>query len=549
MIHGTQAPTGPEVVEAKRAIDEQLTALDAWRTVTGYNDPAPLQAARAARGKTLYDHNWGGQLLLVRCLNGEEVPCTIGDMNALPDFIGSYDDLQKISASVVFKTLQVIRRETYVYLKQLRARLDGGSYSYDTDAEAFTGIEKNKVSLPSSALPDFGNAAADVIQTTTMLKGEKKKGETGLDTSIAADATLGRNACHFPPESWLRWRQHHLRARTLINGAVNLQDLAIRANQAIGINAFGEHYLQDSYAAGHLINKSFVMAVAMEHVSAATKKARGWTDLMIHDVQVGTAHRDAYDVPAAAHLREGERTAGQPKTRGTALDKQSSTTARDPQTALEAAKAEGAKKLAQGTSQKGAEKAAKRKEVEATGIAPHSGMTFEQYRVWLNDFWLQKITNTLHDKYCLNGLWVSSPDHPNLFKVYGDASMMKSSLGAEYTAETSQMSRDSINTLVNNKRRALTPPNPQGPPVAPPKPVPTVEAILARFPDTVRDDDGTVMSLKDWATGAPMRKKIAELVAFFTTERWKEGKLTGLIKAGSLVKDVAPGLTAEHGPF
>ncbi len=82
--------------------------------------------------------------------------------------------------------------------------------------------------------------------------------------------------------------------------------------------------------------------------------------------------------------------------------------ARDPQTALEAAKAEGRPSNAGGT---GARDAAKRKEMAASGIDPDS-MSFEQYRTWLNDFWLQKITNTLHDKYCLKGLEVASPDKP-----------------------------------------------------------------------------------------------------------------------------------------
>ena len=42
------------------------------------------------------------------------------------------------------------------------------------------------------------------------------------------------------------------------------------------MNAFGEHYLQDSYAAGHLINKGFVMAVAMEHVVAGDEDGPGY---------------------------------------------------------------------------------------------------------------------------------------------------------------------------------------------------------------------------------------------------------------------------------
>jgi hypothetical protein len=111
------------------------------------------------------------------------------------------------------------------------------------------------------------------------------------------------------------------------------------------------------------------------------------------------------------------------------------------------------------------------------------------------------------------------------------------------------MSREAINILVGNKRRALTPPNPGGPAVPPPRPVHTVNQILARFPDEVEEDDGTVMSLENWATGQPMRDKIEKLVAFFTKDRWKEGKLTGVIKGLSVAKDVAPGLSPSHGPF
>jgi hypothetical protein len=545
IINGTTPPASAEVVEALAAIREQIAALEHWQAVTSADDATAMAAAVANKGKTLYNHTWGGQLLTVNCLDGE-VPCTIGDMNALPDFFGSYDDLANVSKAIVFRTFQVIRRETYIYLKELEAKLLGGSYSFDRKADAFGGIEDNAVSLQSGALPGFGNAAMDVIQTTSMLKGEGG-GEVGTDEAIAADATLGRNACHFPPESWLRWRSYHMRARALIASAANLPDLQLKANQAIGINAFGEHYLQDSYAAGHLINKGFVMAVAMEHVSAATKKARGMKGTHIRELQKATAHTEAYAVPGAAKARQATRDAGQAPVPG-ALENRKATTARDPQTALDAAKKKGAEVNAQGPHmQLAAQSAAKREEMDASGLAPGS-MSFEQYRWWLNDFWLQKITNTLHDIYCLKGLKVSSPDQNNLFRVYGDSSMIKSAAGAEYTARTSQMSRDAINALVGNKRKVLTPAQ-VGVPAIPPKPVFTVEQILSRFPDTVEDDDGTVMSLENWATGQPMRDKIEKLVAVFTKERWSEGKLTGVIKGLSIAKDVAPGLSPAHGPF
>ena len=85
--------------------------------------------------------------------------------------------------------------------------------------------------------------------------------------------------------------------------------------------------------------------------------------------------------------------------------------------------------------------------------------------------------------------------------------MIKSSAGAEYTAETSQMSRDAINRAGRQQAAGAA-----GRPGSPASPCPTVMKILSRFPDRVVDDDGTEMSLENWATGQPMRDKIEKLV-------------------------------------
>lgn len=523
---GAQRPQPAALYEALLAVQEQITALEHWRDVTGPDDPDPMIVNK---GRTEYNHHWGGQLVTVRCRDGELV-CTVGELNALPDFFGSFDDIARVDRSILFKTMQVIRRESYVYLKGLEAQMQNRSYSYDKKGEAFTGIEDNNVSLPAH-LPDVANNAIDVLQTASMLK--SGNGEVGLDTSIGAEATLGRNACHFPPESWLRWRDHHQRARALVASATSLNDLADKGNEAIALNAFGEHYLQDSYASGHLINKGFVMAVAMEHVTQDSRTKMGLTPRKIRALQLATAHREAYKVPKAAKDKLDDVAGGRPA-RANVLDDQN-LKARDPQSALEAARQGGGNAATR-----------KRAEVAASGLDPNS-MSFEQFRAWLNDFWIQKITNTLHDKYCVNGLDVSSPDQRNLFKIYGDSNMMRSGEGAAYTAETSMLSREAINTLIKNKRTRLTPPVP-GQPVIPPRPVTSTEKILSRFPDKV-SDGGVEMSLEDWATGAPMRRQIAEVVDALSAEFWKEGKVTALVRLASIKKPVAAGLKPDHGPF
>ena len=425
----------------------------------------------------------------------------------------------------------MIRRESYMYLKTLEGQLQGKAYKYDKKKEEFSGLAGNNISIPGIG-PKVSDDVADLLKTESMLKG--KDGDVGADAGSSATATLGRNACHFPPESWLRWREYHEKARTLIDSATSAEQLGELANQAIGMNAFGEHYLQDSFAAGHLINKGFVMAVAMEHMSAATKWIRGVTDEHIIELQTATAHKDAYQLPQAAQDKVEAKAsrANEPKN---AMD-DTKIKARDPQSALDAARVK--KDAGAGPG------AIKDAEMLASGL-DRFGMSFEQYRLFLNDFWLQKITNTLHDKYCINGLTVASPDNPKLFKIYGDNNMMRSSEGAAYTAATSLMSRGAINALVNNKREALAASGPGGgEPAAKRLDVPSVSAIVARFPDRVIDDDGTAMSLETWATGAPMRKKIAQVV------HWRKGDTaTGLVRLMSTGKQVSSGLTKDHGAF
>jgi predicted transcriptional regulator len=72
---------------------------------------------------------------------------------------------------------------------------------------------------------------------------------------------LARNSGHFAPFSWYRWHQFHLRARDLIarsataDGAER-ETLRQRARLYAG---YADHFLQDSFAAGHLVNKTLVI--------------------------------------------------------------------------------------------------------------------------------------------------------------------------------------------------------------------------------------------------------------------------------------------------
>jgi hypothetical protein len=146
-----------------------------------------------------------------------------------------------------------------------------------------------------------------------------KKGET--DETSAYGATLARNACHFAPESWHSWTSYHEKGRAAAleswslkkqAEAAQLKELAnpqgpqaakkslswwermlgkkqetpqkesevlfqkadTKANEALLNNGFGDHYLQDSYAAGHLINKTQIMQFFVQYLDKNPDK---WT--------------------------------------------------------------------------------------------------------------------------------------------------------------------------------------------------------------------------------------------------------------------------------
>jgi hypothetical protein len=163
-------------------------------------------------------------------------------------------------------------------------------------------------------------------------------------------------------------------------------------------------------------------------------------------------------------------------------------------------------------------------------------VSLEQYRTWLNDAWFQKITNTLHDTFCVGGLDVGSQVKPKLFKIYGDGNMLRSDEGAKETATTSRMSINAINDLAAFRRAQLTA-MPGARPVKPPRPV---ESIMTHFPDQV-SWNGQTYSLKDWATGAPMTTLVHNAMDKALNSK--------IIKPYSAFKGFTGGLAPEHTPF
>jgi hypothetical protein len=143
------------------------------------------------------------------------------------------------------------------------------------------------------ALADLGRPKAALGSYFGGMKGASVP--VDVDAGMAARKTggawgsLARNACHFAPFSWDSWRTYHLKALGLATEAHTLRQeaealkakantaseddqpgmlkaaddkeklAAEKENEAFVENGFGDHYLQDSFAAGHLMNKTLVM--------------------------------------------------------------------------------------------------------------------------------------------------------------------------------------------------------------------------------------------------------------------------------------------------
>ncbi|HTT91965.1 MAG TPA: hypothetical protein VMF65_20590 [Acidimicrobiales bacterium] len=247
---------------------------------------------------------------------GKQLLVTYGELNTLADFYGSLEVMQKADPAQRKQIVQSVRKETFLRLREIYDKLNASLTrrergSGDVQA-AKAEFAKNNLGLneegqesvvfAGAALPDFisgKKGQADLLAGDKPLigQGTGAKGETNK-----YGATLARNPCHFVPESWHAWADYHGKAvvaaeaawaryteakqlqtalaaedfsRRPLDKAEAESNIAIKksqsaklANEALLNNGFGDHYLQDSYASGHMINKTQIMQWYVEFIDA-----------------------------------------------------------------------------------------------------------------------------------------------------------------------------------------------------------------------------------------------------------------------------------------
>jgi len=596
---------------------------------------------------------------------------TYGELNTLADYYGSLDAMKSADPEPRYQLIQSVRQETFFRLKDIYTQLKDSLTSKekkDKDVKAASKMmDKNSLvnqklgfKFSGAMTPDYISGKAGQIE---LLQGIQKTGAQG-DTNEYS-ATLARNACHFVPESWHAWSSYHQKARVAAEEAwqaqlslnalqhtYDQQDFSRRpldqsdaqveialaknkrdkaANEAILNNGFGDHYLQDSYAAGHMINKTKIMQWFVQWLD--TKK---WTMDFASDENWRKVQAMAYQQPELASQIQYDKTqiqgydpnnqvnrAQNPQAvediegsdwmvRFDALGLQVPTSLKTPgsparklmeqwqtwtsvnsnlttlkgdfllgvdgldfndlKLALKSLISDGivyldfaadktGKKVLSGKYEFNThadEESFKSWEfslrsqyvpknttefdqaIQSSKTGDDSqyqkmaaAVTYQDYMAFMNNAYVQKSTNALHDVFCKEGLDVSSGAGEELFRVYGDDSMFNkgSAKGVKHSGETAKMSRDAIRNIINTGNDGGI----------------TTQNILNRLPSQVKPDGYPAMSIENWHNPS----KEGNLKNYCETDIFPNmgflDKAAGLVASGGLSKFISKDKAKVHG--
>ena len=368
-------------------------------------------------------------------LRGSGLIVTYGELNTLADYLATPAELDAMPESYLLPILQQVRQEGYAWVTWVIE-------DKWLDKQVFFG------GFEGSVADTFGWDSADALWETMKMDAHTQAfGPRGTDHY---SGLLARNACHFAPHSWYRWEQFYLQARTLAEEAYHATGARKDrlANLAWIHHGYADHFLHDSYAAGHLINKTLVMQWYLDWVGNTWTPVPDW-DL----VQFMTLARqpDLAGRPLYAAFTN-------PAARGDV---------RDPQTANEHWS------LARRMAVSG---------VRADGSTV--GGSYKRWLAFLGCGVVQLASNTVHDHFNSSSLLVSSVAHPQAFQIYGDNTMILGGAGYQIASETAQLSQRSLSDLLAKGTTDVT-----------------AADIFSRFPTRVHDPAAPTVArtLEDWA--------------------------------------------------
>lgn len=183
-------------------------------------------------------------------LSASGLVVSLGEINVLADYLSHPDYIDSASAAFIVPVVQAIRSQSYRELHRIMGRSRPPRLSWGT--------------LRYPNVRTF----SDVIQTIEIDALGKKCQRPAAERYLSL---LARNASHFAPFSWYRWQSFHLLARQMIARA-DTRPAAERQrlrSLALVYAGYADHFLHDSFAAGHLANKTLIMQWYVEWLLAS----------------------------------------------------------------------------------------------------------------------------------------------------------------------------------------------------------------------------------------------------------------------------------------
>lgn len=350
------------------------------------------------------------------------LPVTIGDLNMLPDYLASPDDYNPgdpSNRSLVVNLLQSGRQETVNRINKIYLNQGRMSFKY-----AALELWNDIGGLEIDVLDEQVDKQAPEIVYEILTKG---LGDQGKDHYFGL---LARNACHFVPFSWWRWKFWYTRALRTAYAAYDNSEgkRAEYTSLARVYGAYANHFLQDSFAAGHVINKTLVMQWFIDWLGERSNfpslYVPNWTAVQ----SMGGAL--------------------QPKVAGGVNAYTSPSTITDPQT--------------------GQEHTEREQRISASGVTPDDiddPLRETNYNSWIymiSSMVVQVATSVVHDGLNARSLWVASPADETPYRIWGDDTMVKDGDGARIAAQASQMSATSVEDVIQNGSSEITADSIQG---------------------------------------------------------------------------------------
>jgi hypothetical protein len=332
-----------------------------------------------------------------------------GELNALGDYLPDPTAYDAMTAEQLVPVLQRMRT----------AILSNVNDEFGLSDDSMEGAAESMVPGPANEVVALDKATAE-------LGANRYQG------------LVARNACHFAPFSWQRWAEFHNQAGeeakrhyqlNITPTPIYLGDTAPEEHehQALVTNGYADHFIQDSFAAGHLVNKTLVMQWFVDYINSMSWIDRPWLGLPNDETmarmgsaqQPGVSGQDRYGHNPSSTLTSDE-------------DRQTEEAPIDPQSAQER-QSYWARMGGSGVSGTGAEQVA----------------NYQAYLNFLNSAFLQLSAKAAHDYFNDHGLSVKNEAGTKM-RVGGDDTLLSKSdeIGAETTAQAAAMSRQAIDDLL-----------------------------------------------------------------------------------------------------